>query len=146
MNETPADIDDIVAEFEFLGDWEERYRHIIELGKAMAPLNADERSDEARVKGCVSQVWLISEQDGANAVMTFRGDSDAHIVRGLVALLLQLYSGRSPEEILAIDANAFLARLSLDDHLSPSRSNGLRAMIDRIRAHAAQAQSERANP
>ncbi len=146
MSETQAHIDDIVAEFEFLGDWEERYRHLIEMGKAMTPLSAEERSEDARVKGCVSQVWLISQRSNDDGAMTFRGDSDAHIVRGLVALLLRLYSGRSPESILGIDANAFLARLGLDDHLSPSRSNGLRAMIERIRTEAAAAQSARANP
>ena len=133
-------IEDIKSDFELLADWEERYRHVIELGRTLEPLTPDEHNDQTKVRGCVSQVWLVSERGpGADPTITFRGDSDAHIVRGLVAILLAIYSHHSAKEILAIDARAILHKLGLDTHLSPQRSNGLFAMVDRIRAEAAHA-------
>lgn len=129
------EIDDLVEEFDLLGDWEQRYRYLIDMGKALSPLPETERTEESRVKGCVSQVWLITEP-GEDGRLVFRADSDAHIVRGLAALLLRLYSGRSPEEILSVDAREVLSQIGLSEHLSPQRSNGLASMIGRIRAAA----------
>lgn len=126
--------DDLVDEFDLLDDWEQRYRYLIDMGKALEPLADEERNDANRVKGCVSQVWLITDRQGG--VLTFRADSDAHIVRGLAALLLRLYSGRTSEEILSVDAREVLARIGLAEHLSPQRSNGLNSMIGRIRQAA----------
>ncbi len=135
-------IDDALSEledvFDMLGDWEERYRHVIDLGRGLAPLTEAERCETNRVRGCASQVWLVTER-AANGALRFRGDSDAHIVRGLIAILLGLYSGRPANEILDFDAKAALARLGLTDALSRQRSNGLASMIDRIRRDAAAA-------
>lgn len=122
---------EITEEFSFLDDWEERYRHVIDLGKALAPLRDEERVDMAKVRGCASQVWLLSEVQGQN--IHFRGQSDAAIVQGLLAILLRLYSNRPASEILALDAGAAFAALGLADALSPQRSNGLKAMALRIR-------------
>ncbi|MEZ5810860.1 MAG: SufE family protein [Rhizobiaceae bacterium] len=134
------DIQTIIDDFAFLDDWEDRYRYLIDLGRELEPLADIERSDRTRVQGCVSQVWLVSEPaDGPDPVLVFRGDSDAHIVRGLVAVMLALYSGRHAGEILDIDAEQTLRTLGLDEHLTPQRANGLRAMIDRIRKEAAAA-------
>lgn len=137
-----ASIEDALAElqdeFELLGDWEERYRHVIDLGRGLAPLSEAERSEANKVRGCASQVWLVTE--GADAGrLRFRGDSDAHIVRGLIAILMRLYSGRAPGEILAFDARAAFTRLGLTGALSQQRSNGLFSMVERIRRDAAQA-------
>ena len=129
------ELDELVEEFDFLGDWEERYRHVIDLGRALAPLDDAEKSDANKVRGCASQVWLVREDD-ADGRLRFRGDSDAHIVRGLIALLLRLYSGRTPAEILGFDAPAGLDRLGLTGALSTQRSNGLRSMVERIRRDA----------
>ncbi len=128
-------LDDLAETFELLGDWEERYRHVIDLGRGLAPLSDAERSEANRVRGCASQVWLVTETapDGA---MVFRGDSDAHIVRGLIALLLNLVSGLRPEEIAEFDAAAALGRLGLSGNLSSQRSNGLAAMAERMRRDA----------
>ena len=130
-----AALDELAAEFELLGDWEERYRHVIDLGRGLAPLEPAERSDANKVRGCASQVWLVTEprEDGT---LDFRGDSDAHIVRGLIAILLRLYSGRTPAEILAIDARAGFEQLGLVGALSAQRSNGLFSMVERIRRDA----------
>lgn len=128
------DIEDLVDEFDLLDDWEQRYRYLIEMGKALDPLAEDERNDLNRVKGCVSQVWLVTEREDGRLV--FRADSDAHIVRGLAALLLRLYSGRTAEEIRGVDARDVLTQIGLAEHLSPQRSNGLNSMIGRIRAAA----------
>ncbi len=135
------DFEDIVETFEFLDDWEDRYRHVIEMGKAMDPLEEALRVPATKVEGCASQVWLMPEITGTgpDAVFRFRGDSDAMIVRGLIAILKALYSGRTVAEVTEIDAAGELARLGLNDHLSAQRSNGLRAMIERIRLLAKQA-------
>ena len=125
-----AAFEDIVETFDFLEDWEERYRHVIELGKAMPPLEDGLRVPATKVDGCASQVWLVPEINGET--FTFRGDSDAMIVRGLIAILVALYSGLTLAEARKVDAPAELKRLGLDDHLSSQRSNGLRAMVDRI--------------
>ncbi|AXS39931.1 SufE family protein [Breoghania sp. L-A4] len=132
-------IDEIIDNFEFLDDWEDRYRYVIELGKDLPELPENLRTDANKVRGCVSQVWLatrVEPQAGAPARLTFEGDSDAHIVRGLVAILLALYDGCDAREILQADAEALFQRLGLRDHLTPQRSNGLSAMIQRVRADA----------
>jgi cysteine desulfuration protein SufE len=131
-----TELDELAAEFELLGDWEERYRYVIDLGKDLVPLSEAERSDDNKVRGCASQVWLVTEP-ATNGVLTFRGDSDAHIVRGLIAILLRLYSGRAPAQIMAFDAQAGFERLGLKAALSAQRSNGLFSMGERIRRDAA---------
>ncbi|MFO1013633.1 MAG: SufE family protein [Caulobacteraceae bacterium] len=128
-------LNELADEFDLLGDWEERYRYVIELGKDLAPLTDDEHSDANKVRGCASQVWLVTERS-ADGAMSFRGDSDAIIVRGLIALLLRLYSGRAPADILAFDAKAAFQRLGLTGALSAQRSNGLFSMVERIRRDA----------
>lgn len=130
----PDNVTDMIDDFAFLGDWEERYMHVIDMGKQLAPLEANERNEATKVKGCVSQVWLVSRRDGGK--IFFRGDSDAHIVKGLVAVTLEIFSGRTADEILAIDAGEILEKLDLSEHLSPQRSNGLKAMIERINLEA----------
>ena len=132
--------EDIADTFEFLDDWEDRYRHVIDLGNAMAPLEEAFRVPATKVDGCASQVWLLPriEGEGPEAIFTFRGESDAMIVRGLIAVLIALYSGLTVREVLAVDAPAELARLGLNDHLSAQRSNGLRAMVERIRLLASE--------
>jgi cysteine desulfuration protein SufE len=128
-------LEDLAAEFDVLGDWEERYRYVIDLGRELAPLSETERGDANKVRGCASQVWLVTEPQ-ADGSLQFRGDSDAHIVRGLIAVLLRLYSGRSPREILAFDAKAAFEKLGLAGALSAQRSNGLASMVTRIRRDA----------
>src|SRR5437879_2324752 len=130
-------LDDLDAEFDLLGDWEERYRYVIDLGRGLAPLSAEERTDANKVRGCASQVWLVTAR-GPGKTLNFRGDSDAHIVRGLIAILLRLYSGRTPEAILGFDAKAAFERLGLTGALSAQRSNGLFSMVERIRRDAAE--------
>ncbi|MBJ6370714.1 SufE family protein [Sedimentitalea arenosa] len=128
--------EDIVEDFEFLEDWEDRYRHVIELGKAMDPLDDALKVPATKVDGCASQVWLHPMIEGER--FRFDGDSDAMIVRGLIAVLRALYNGIPVAEVPAVDARGELARLGLNDHLSAQRSNGLRAMIERIRAVASE--------
>lgn len=130
-------IEAIRDDFSFLDEWEDRYRYVIELGETLPPFPEKERTPANKVPGCVSQVWLTTEVgEGADPVVTFQGDSDAHIVRGLVAIVLALFSGRRASEILATDAEATLRELGLDEHLSPQRANGLRSMIQRIMRNA----------
>jgi cysteine desulfuration protein SufE len=130
-------IDTIRQDFSFLDEWEERYRYIIDLGAELEPYPEEFRDDVHKVPGCVSQVWLHVERDaGDDPVLRFRGDSDAHIVRGLVAIVLALYSGRRASEIVGIDAEATLRALGLDEHLTPQRANGLRSMVKRIKRDA----------
>jgi cysteine desulfuration protein SufE len=130
-----AELDELVEEFDLLGEWEERYRHILDLGRELAPLSPAEHVEANKVRGCASQVWLVTER-GPDGALTFRGDSDAHLVRGLVAVLLRLFSGRRPDEILGFDAAAALDRLGLTGALSSQRANGLAAMVERIRREA----------
>ena len=131
-----ADLDVLAEEFELLGDWESQIQYVIDLGRELAPLSEAERSDHNKVRGCASQVWLVTEEQGGDR-LAFRGDSDAHMVRGLIAILLKLYSGRTKAEITAFDAKAALKRLGLDSMLSTQRSNGLASMVERIRRDAA---------
>ena len=135
MQETLGELSD---EFDILGDWEERYRYVIDLGKTLEPLSAEEHSDANKVRGCASQVWLVTER-GPDGRFIFRGDSDALIVSGLIAVLLRLYSGRTAEEILAFDAAKAFETLGLSGALSRQRSNGLMSMVERIRRDAATA-------
>ncbi|MCR4265331.1 SufE family protein [Nitratireductor sp. ZSWI3] len=130
-------LDTIYDDFAFLDDWEERYRYIIELGNGLSPFPEASRDEAHRVRGCVSQVWLHTERaEGEDPVLTFRGDSDAHIVRGLVAIMMLVFSGKRASEILTIDAEGVMRRLGLDEHLTPQRANGLRAMVQRIKDEA----------
>lgn len=131
----PSDaFEELVETFEFLDDWEDRYGHVIEMGKALPPISDAERSPVTKVDGCASQVWLVPEVEGqgADTIVNFRGDSDALIVKGLIAVLITLQSGRTAAEIAATDAQAQFARLGLDKHLSAQRSNGLSAMMARV--------------
>jgi cysteine desulfuration protein SufE len=140
-------IDTIRADFALLDDWEDRYRYLIELGRSLPAFPEALRTDANKVRGCVSQVWLASalKRNGgaAPAVLEFQGDSDAHIVRGLVAVLFALVQGRTPEEVLAADAKALFADLGLAEHLTPQRSNGFFSMVERIRADARKAMGSR---
>ncbi|MCR8723961.1 SufE family protein [Frigidibacter sp. ROC022] len=131
--------EELAETFAFLTDWEDRYGHVIDLGKAFPPLDEAEHRPEYKVNGCASQVWLVPEisGSGAGAIFDFRGESDALIVRGLVAVIHALYAGLTVEEVLKVDAAAELARLELDQHLSAQRSNGVRAMVAKIRDIAA---------
>jgi cysteine desulfuration protein SufE len=130
-------IEAIRDDFALLDEWEDRYRYVIELGQDLPPFPESARNDIHKVPGCVSQVWLNTTfGNGADPVLTFEGDSDAHIVRGLVAILLALYSGRRASEIVATDAEITLRELGLDEHLTPQRSNGLRSMVKRIKRDA----------
>lgn len=140
-------IDQITADFELLDDWEDRYRYVIELGRKLAPLPDAERTEANRVRGCASQVWLwtrLEENNGAT-VLRFVGDSDALIVRGLVAIALSLFDGKTPGEVLITDAEAVFDRLDLRAHLTAQRSNGLRALVERIKSDAEAAAPERAH-
>jgi cysteine desulfuration protein SufE len=132
-------IDEIVENFTLLDQWDDRYRYVIELGRTLAPLPEAAHSEANKVRGCVSQVWLVTHvtpDGGGGPVLTFDGDSDAHIVRGLIAILLALYSGKSAYEILGTDALALFDRIGLRENLTPQRSNGLRAMVERIQVEA----------
>jgi cysteine desulfuration protein SufE len=132
-------IDEILDNFAVLDEWDDRYRYIIELGRALEPLPADAHSDANKVQGCASQVWLETEVQPNGAVgpiLYFRGDSDAHIVRGLIAILFAIYSSKPAREILAADAIALFERMGLREHLTPQRSNGFRSMVNRIRSDA----------
>ncbi|MGY3450863.1 SufE family protein [Bradyrhizobium sp. USDA 4353] len=131
------DIEDIVENFALLDDWDDRYRYVIELGRGLTPLPDADRNDGNKVQGCTSQVWVAtSVRHGATPVLEFVGDSDAHIVRGLVAILLAMVSGRTAPEILAADPIALFEKLGLREHLTPQRSNGFRSMVNRIKADA----------
>lgn len=133
-------IQQLADDFALLPDWEERISYVIELGRSLEPLRDDERNDETRVRGCASQVWLVSEQRAeAPEKLYFRGDSDAHLVRGEIAMLMRVFSGRTPREILAVDPRAMFDRLGLKEALTQQRSNGLFSMIGRIQNEAKQA-------
>jgi cysteine desulfuration protein SufE len=137
-----ATIDEIKDNFELLEEWDDRYRYVIELGRTLAPLPDQDRSADNKVQGCASQVWLARKVDrngGNEPVLTFVGDSDAHIVRGLIAILLSLFSGQTAKKILETDAIGLFDELGFRDHLSPQRSNGLRSMVERVRRDAREA-------
>jgi cysteine desulfuration protein SufE len=132
-------IDDIIDNFALLDDWDDRYRYVIELGRTLAPLPEDLRKEANKVQGCASQVWLgtaIQPDGAAGPSLSFVGDSDAHIVRGLIAILFALYSGKPAREILKTDATALFEKLGLREHLTPQRSNGFRSMVERIKSDA----------
>jgi cysteine desulfuration protein SufE len=135
----PDSIEDALAElideFDVLGDWEERYRYVIDLGRDLSPLGDAERTDANKVRGCASQVWLVTEREGDDRLV-YRGDSDAHIVRGLIAVLLRLFSGRKAADIAAFDAKRAFEKLGFSGALSQQRSNGLASMVERIRRDA----------
>ena len=134
-----ADIDDIIDNFSVLDDWDDRYRYLIELGRELAPLAAAAHSDANKVQGCASQVWLatnVRPNGTGGPVLTFAGDSDAHIVRGLIAILFAIYSGKAARDILITDAIKLFESMGLREHLTPQRSNGFRSMVERIRSDA----------
>jgi cysteine desulfuration protein SufE len=134
-----ADIDEIVDNFSLLDEWDDRYRYLIELGRELPPLAAEAHNDANKVQGCASQVWLdtrVRPNGAGGPVLTFIGDSDAHIVRGLIAILFAMYSGRNAKDILATDAVALFERIGLREHLTPQRSNGFRSMVERIHSDA----------
>jgi len=135
----PLTIDEITENFSLLDDWDDRYRYVIELGRSLPPFPEEARTESNKVQGCASQVWLTTrmQPNGAHGpVMTFLADSDAHIVRGLIAILFALYSGKAAREILSIDSLGVFDRLGLRENLTPQRSNGLRSMVERIRSEA----------
>jgi cysteine desulfuration protein SufE len=134
-----SSIDEIVANFDLLDEWDDRYRYLIELGRTLPTLPEAARNDANKVRGCASQVWLstsVKPNGGAGPVLTFVGDSDAHIVRGLIAVLFALFSGKGAKDIVSTDAVALFEKLGLREHLTPQRSNGFRSMVDRIRRDA----------
>jgi cysteine desulfuration protein SufE len=134
-----ADIDEILDNFSLLDEWDDRYRYLIELGRELPPLAAEAHNEANKVRGCASQVWLdtsVRPNGAGGPVLTFVGDSDAHIVRGLIAILFAMYSGRSAKDILGTDAVALFEKMGLREHLTPQRSNGFRSMVDRIHSDA----------
>ncbi len=134
-----ADIEEIIDNFSVLDQWDDRYRYLIELGRELPPLSDAAHSDANKVRGCASQVWLdtkVRPNGAGGPVLTFVGDSDAHIVRGLIAILLALFSDKPARDILSMDALALFERMGLREHLTPQRSNGFRAMVERIRSDA----------
>jgi cysteine desulfuration protein SufE len=142
-----APVDEIIENFEFLDEWEDRYRYLIELGRGLEPLDPAAYCDRNKVRGCASQVWLetrVVNGGASGPVLYFKGDSDAHIVRGLIALLLAVFSGQPAARVLTTDAHALFERLGLSAHLTPQRSNGVRAMVERIKADARAAAAEAA--
>ena len=137
--DTVTTLDEIVDNFSLLEEWDDRYRYVIELGRALSPLAERDRSEANKVQGCASQVWLattVHPNGQGGPVLTFSGDSDAHIVRGLIAILFAMFSGKQARAILSTDAIAVFERLGLREHLTPQRSNGFRSMVERIRADA----------
>jgi cysteine desulfuration protein SufE len=136
-------VQDVIDNFSFLDDWEDRFRYLIDLGRKLAPMDDALKSEETKVRGCTSQVWIVSRVEAGSEpegppTLHFIADSDAHIVKGLIAVLMAIYDGRSPQEILAVDIKRALGELGFEQHLSPNRANGLFSMVERIRALAAQ--------
>ena len=132
-------IDEIKDNFALLDEWDDRYRYVIELGRTLAPLSDEDRTAQNKVQGCASQVWLarrVAPSERGEPVLSYVGDSDAHIVRGLIAILMSLYSGRTAKQILETDALGLFDELGFREHLSPQRSNGLRSMVERVRSDA----------
>jgi cysteine desulfuration protein SufE len=137
MDQPP--VAEIVDNFDLMEEWDDRYRYLIELGRALPPFPEAARNDANKVRGCASQVWLstsVKPNGSSGPVLSFEGDSDAHIVRGLIAVLFALYSGKAAKDILSTDAVALFEKLGLKEHLTPQRSNGFRSMVDRIRRDA----------
>ena len=137
-----SSIDEIIENFQLMEEWDDRYRYLIELGRTLPPLPEAAHNDANKVQGCASQVWLATsiKPDGASGpILTFQGDSDAHIVRGLIAVLFALYPGKGARDILSADAVALFEKLGLREHLTPQRSNGFRSMVERIRRDASAA-------
>lgn len=135
-------LDEIVENFELLDDWDDRYRYLIELGRELEPLSEAAHNDENKVRGCASQVWvetIVRRDNGSEPRLDLRGDSDAHIVRGLITLVFALYSGKTGRAIVETDVQPVFERLGLSQHLTPQRSNGVRAMVERIKADARRA-------
>jgi len=141
MTETDAHderVQELIDNFAFLDDWEDRFRYLIDLGRKLPPMDAALKTEETKVRGCTSQVWIVSTvQPGTPPTLHFTADSDAHIVKGLIAVLLEIFDGRTPEEILAVDIKRAIAEMGFEQHLSPNRANGLFSMVERIRALAA---------
>ena len=137
---TDPRVEELIDNFSFLDDWEDRFRYLIDLGRQLEPMDPALKTEETKVRGCTSQVWIVGEVrpgSGSSApTLHFVADSDAHIVKGLIAVLLSIYDGRTPEEILAIDIRQAIGRLGFEQHLSPNRANGLFSMVERIRALA----------
>lgn len=135
---TDTTIEEIIENFEFLDEWDDRYGYLIELGRQLSPLEDSEQTEETRVQGCVSQVWVVGEtsEENGETLLHFRGASDAHIVRGLVAIALTLFSNKTPDQVMATDEQEVFAKIGLGEHLTPQRANGLRAMVQRLKATA----------
>jgi cysteine desulfuration protein SufE len=144
---TDTRVEELIDDFSFLDDWEDRFRHLIDLGRKLEPMDAALKTEETKVRGCTSQVWIVSEvKPGPPATLHFVADSDAHIVKGLIAVLLQIYGGRTPAEILSVDIKDAIGRLGFAQALSPNRANGLFSMVERIRALAVQEAAGAASP
>ena len=140
-------VEELVDSFSFLDDWEDRFRYLIDLGRGLAPMDAGLKTEETKVRGCTSQVWIVEYVEaGPPLRLHFVADSDAHIVRGLIAVLLAIYDGRTPEEILAVDIKDAIARLGFAQALSPNRANGLFSMVERIRKLAAREANDSPSP
>ena len=140
MSDAAADprVEELIDNFTFLDDWEDRFRYLIDLGRKLEPMAESLKTEETKVRGCTSQVWIVDEvRPGSPPTLHFIADSDAHIVKGLIAVLLSVYDGRTPEEILGIDIRQVIGQLGFEQHLSPNRANGLFSMVERIRALAA---------
>lgn len=137
------DIDEIIENFQFLDDWDDRYKYLIELGSALPEFPEEKQTAENKVQGCVSQVWVTSEKlSGEDPILSFHGGSDAHIVSGLVAITFAIFSGKRASEILKTDEKKIFDSIDLSEHITPQRSNGLRSLVERIRLHAQQALTE----
>ncbi len=142
-----ASIEQIIDDFEFLDDWEDRYRYVIELGRSLETMPDSEKTETNKVQGCVSQVWLtcsIDDPDPEDPILHFRGDSDAHIVRGLVAIMLAACAGKRASEVIQLDESALFSQLGLIEHLTPQRANGLRSLVKRMKSEAAAVMSKTA--
>jgi cysteine desulfuration protein SufE len=138
LQDAQLNIDEIVENFQYLDDWEDRYKYLIELGNSLAEFPEDQRNSDNKVNGCVSQVWIISDLSSDNdPILTFHGDSDAHIVRGLIAITLAIFSGKRASKIREIDETTYFNEIGLQDHITPQRSNGLISMVKRIKDNAA---------
>lgn len=149
MTAAPHDerVQELIDNFAFLDDWEDRFRYLIDLGRRLPPMDEALKTEETKVRGCTSQVWIVSRvEPGTPPTLHFTADSDAHIVKGLIAVLLEIFDGRRPEEILAVDIKRAIGEMGFEQHLSPNRANGLFSMVERIRALAAQEAAGTASP